>query len=879
MLDLYSSPFGLDEEEELARQRLAAVPPPVPSAPVVAEPAEPPIPEGFVPLPEEPKEPPIPEGFVEEPPIPEGFVEEPPEGIPSAKPPSLIDLAKDVGYRTLVKPLTEPVETARQAVEAVRGPEGARRREFGDRLRQSWDTSMEETKAGFRQMASGLLSAEQNPYVEDMRAGREYTAKAKADVPQLKQQIAEAEKSLTAAGGDPKLVGQEWAIEPAPENRALSQKIGDLRRQLGQAEEAATGAPKEAFAGTLSRSFEDVAEANRARKAEIIKEYAPLIDKSRDKELWMNVASSLGTTGPSLLGSMINPLFGLSLMYAQQFESDRSEFLEKGGDPAKADEYAHTQAIAQVPMEILGELPLAAVGRGVLTRLVKEGNPQAWGKWITERATELAQSLAGEVGVVTPFQTVAEQKIGEEYGVKPKMTDEELRQQVLQAQKVAALQVGVAGGGPVVVEAGTRLTAPSPAVAPVPGAPVVPPPIPSAAPETFAPPGTAPGVTIAPAPGEVPVPPDLAGAEQWRTSTMLPPVAGAPPFVPSAVPPTGTTPEVIEPGEHTPAGAAVTQVTGAHNIAVKEIADTQAQNLQAAGAPKTAQAIQQLAQESSSDATVTAAEFLQQAKVQAAEAEAEAVTKTAEAAAKAVPEAPAAAAAPAVAPEAAAPAARPFGVPPPLPGPTPAEAFAPPAAVAPAAAPVTVPVAPEAAPAPAAPTEPQAAVVVGGQVFTGATHEDAVRAAHTAVGVDAMGAAEGGWVDPETGRFHDHGIYEAHQALNTAIEESGGNMEAPAVQEATARFAEAQARDVEINNQIVQPGGEQVVNPGIKGQEVLVSTRPSQELAVPLAGVTATIEGVDAQGRRATETQPAATALNDARNDKTALTILLDCLH
>ena len=97
----------------------------------------------------------------------------------------------------------------------------------------------------------------------------------------------------------------------------------------------------------------------------------------------------------------------------------------------------------------------------------------------------------------------------------------------------------------------------------------------------------APGVTITPAPGEVPVPPDLAGA----------PPAVMPPVTPvTAVPPVVTTPELIEPGENTPAGEAVTQVTGAHNIAVKEIADTQAQNLQAASAPKTAQAIQQLAQ-------------------------------------------------------------------------------------------------------------------------------------------------------------------------------------------------------------------------------------------------------------------------------------------
>lgn len=383
--------------------------------------------------------------------------------------------------------------------------------------------------------------------------------------------------------------------------------------------------------------------------------------------------------------------------------------------------------------------------------------------------------------------------------------------------------------------------------------PVVPPVVPSVA--------GAPGITITPAPGEVPVPPDLAGAPPVVTPPVVPPVV--PPVTPvaAAVPPVvplATTPDLIEPGANTPAGAAVTQVTGAHNIAVKEIADTQAQNLQAASAPKTAQAIQQLAQESSSDATVTAAEFLQQAKVQAAEAEAEA-------AAKAAPETPAAA------PEAAA-AVAPAPV-------APASAIAPAIPAIPATPPAPAAVTPETAPAPAAGTEPKAAVVVGGQVFTGATPADARIAAHTAVGADAMGSAEGGWVDPETGRFHGHGIYEAHQALNTAIEQSGGDMEAPAVQEATTRFAEAQQRDVEINNQIVQPGGEQVVNPGIKGQEVLVSTRPSQELAVPLAGVTATVEGVDAQGRRATETQPAAVALNDARNDRSALTILLDCLH
>jgi hypothetical protein len=770
-----------------------------------------------------------------------------PEDVAAGAKPSLRDLAS-LGYRTAVAPFIKPVEVAREGVEAVKQrlrPEGSRRAEFVDRIKRNFTTGVEETKAGMRQMAGALLSAEQNPYL-----GKS-VSEAKADIPKLEQQIAETEKSLLSAGGDPSLAGMEWYYEPTPENREQSQKLTTLRTQLMRAKETATGVTTESYAGTLSRSFEDVAQANRDRKAEIIKEYAPLINESHNKELWMQVADSLGSSGPSLGASLFSPWFGLALMYSQTFETNRSEYLEKGGDPAKADEVGHVQAMLTTPLEVLGEVPLAGIARGALKRLAKEGNPESWAKWIGERAVELGKSLAGEVGITTPGQTVIEQKVGEHYGYKPKKTAEELMADVWEAQKVAALQVGVAGGGPLAVEAGTKLAAQ--------GIAAVAPPV---APGTVTPPGAVPGVvTVGP-----PAVPPAAGA-------AVPPVA--PPVTPvSAVPPIITTPEVIEPGVNTPAGAAVTQEVGKENLVVKEVADAQAQNLQASSAPKTAQAIQQLAARSNAGATVSAAEFLEQAKVQAAEAAAAAAppgaTPPEAAPPAAVAEAPAAPV-PAAVPQAVA-APRPYGVPPPLP--TPPEEFAPPVAAPPVAAPALAPAVIPAAPAAA----PQAAVVVGGQVFTGPTHEEAVRAAYTAVGIDAMRSAEGGWMDPDTGRFVSHGIYQAHQALNAAIEEAGGNMEAPGVQEAGAQLAEAQARDIELNNQIIQPGGEQVVTPGIKGQEALVATRPSQELAVPLAGVTATIEGVDAQGRRTTSQRPAAQALNDARNDRTALTLLLDCL-
>lgn len=391
------------------------------------------------------------------------------------------------------------------------------------------------------------------------------------------------------------------------------------------------------------------------------------------------------------------------------------------------------------------------------------------------------------------------------------------------------------------------------AAAPVPGE-VVPPPIPPTPPEAFAPP--APGVTITPAPGEVPVPADLA-------APAVPP-PGVPPVVPAGderfapplvVPPAPEVPSPVEPGPRTPEGDAVTQQVGAENLVVKGVADAQAQKLEASNAPETAKAIQQVAARSNAGATVSAAEFLAQAKAQVADE----TVAAAEAAARAAPAAEAA------------------------PGAVQSGEFAQPGytAAAPAPAPeAATPIQPSAQAAPAAPvteTAPPAAVVVGGQVFTGATHEEAVRAAHAAVGTDAMASASGGWVD-ETGRFVSHEIYEAHRDLNTAIEQAGGNMKAPAVAEAQAQLAEAQVRDEELNNQIVQPGGEQVVNTGIRGQEALVAVRPSQELAVPLAGVNVTVEGVTPEGQRTQAERPAAQALNDARNDRTAFQILLDCL-
>jgi hypothetical protein len=76
--------------------------------------------------------------------------------------------------------------------------------------------------------------------------------KKRADIPLLKQQIANEESKLTS----PDLAGQEWYYGVKPGEREGSQKVAALRSQLGKAEESiATGQTKESFAGLFLGRF------------------------------------------------------------------------------------------------------------------------------------------------------------------------------------------------------------------------------------------------------------------------------------------------------------------------------------------------------------------------------------------------------------------------------------------------------------------------------------------------------------------------------------------------------------------------------------------------------------------------------------------------
>ena len=499
---MYDPYTGLEEEPQEEGWNLYT-PPPVLENPFLNRPIFPsfapaapladfaPVPQPVIvpePAPVAPAEEALPEGFVveklgeEQPteyePLPEGFElekmgEEPP-------PP-----AQDY------EDLPEGFVVEKMGAEQAAGP-GLN--EFWERIKRGTRTGLEDVQAGFRQQIAEVFRGQRNPYVEKT------TAEAQGDVPRLEAEIKAAEDRI--AGVETK---EEVTEEEARALREESPRISALHTQLEQARRAAKGDVTETFRGTLSRAAEDIAIGDRDRQEEIKKEYEGKISSANDQRFWMQVADSVGASLPTTGSAMLNPLFGLSLMYSQTYEQSRQDFLEKGGDVEKAHEYATKQAALQTPFELVGDVAFAKIAKGALSRLVKDGTPQSFTNWIKERAVEFGKATLGEVTVTTPAQTLIEQGLGEQYGVRALKTAEEKWDQVIEASKIAAGQSLLMGGAPVTVEAAGRgvtggFAVPA-EVSAAPGAPAAPP---AAA--------LPPGVTIVPAispevPGAVPPPP------------------------------------------------------------------------------------------------------------------------------------------------------------------------------------------------------------------------------------------------------------------------------------------------------------------------------------------------------------------------------------
>jgi hypothetical protein len=113
-------------------------------------------------------------------------------------------------------------------------------------------------------------------------------------------------------------------------------------------------------------------------------------------------------------------------------------------------------------------------------------------------------------------------------------------------------------------------------------------------------------------------------------------------------------------------------------------------------------------------------------------------------------------------------------------------------------------------------------------------------------------------------------------AAPPAVPPATAQAQAQGVQPALPGIAPTAQPGVQFVAEAVQE--EQVVRPGIKGQEVVLA-RPSQQIAQQLAGVKVEVPTISETGEAGVApNQDAASALADIKNDLTGFQILINCL-
>lgn len=309
--------------------------------------------------------------------------------------------------------------------------------EFVARVVRGARQGVQDVKAGLYGLVSEFTGVAENPY-------------RGMGVEQLESKRLELQSALET----------ELDLDARRDDAAYSvnRQVQVLRNRLRQVEDSLSG--RVPVAETVQGATADLAEDAQARGAEIGQEYVGRVSPGRDGEFWMKVADSVGGSVPGTGAAMLNPLFGLSMMFAQTYEGAREEFAASERGAADGDEahgYALKQAALQTPFEVVGDVAFAGVATKALGGLLKGGaNPKALGDWIRARAVDLGKATAGEVLVTTPAQTLGEQVMAEAEGVRDVTSAGEKAGQVVEAMKVAAGQSLFMGGGPVAVEGAGR---------------------------------------------------------------------------------------------------------------------------------------------------------------------------------------------------------------------------------------------------------------------------------------------------------------------------------------------------------------------------------------------------------------------------------------
>lgn len=315
--------------------------------------------------------------------------------------------------------------------------------EIAARLGRGTMVGINETRAGVNATINSLLRGQRNPYVDKT------VQDAVKDVAILKKQIAEGEAYVKD-----RLKKQPRGF--VPPKGSLAAQLPDLRHQLVLAELAAQGKTPENFLGSLSRATADIAEESREDQKWAEGLFDEQISSAHDDQWVMRVADSMGQSAAGTVTSVMNPVLGLSLAYAQTFEASRAEYLasasERGLDTSEeaAERYAHSQALVQTPFELVGDVAIGkavkAIFKSIPAKMLKSG-PETFGHWLGERSKDIARSTAGEVFITTPAQTLAESLLAEGAGVHDATTWGEKGLSILDAMSIAAGQSGAMGGG------------------------------------------------------------------------------------------------------------------------------------------------------------------------------------------------------------------------------------------------------------------------------------------------------------------------------------------------------------------------------------------------------------------------------------------------
>jgi len=212
---------------------------------------------------------------------------------------------------------------------------------------------------------------------------------------------------------------------------------------------------EENFAGRWSRASEDKQAEHRENAEERSHLFAGSIVAAHDGWWVMRVADSVGQSAPGMAASMLNPAFGLSLIYAQTFETASVEFEEsmraqgKSYTSEEVEAYAHMNAMYQTPWELLGDVAVGKMVKGIFKSIPRgtiTAGPDAFGKWLGPQFEKMATATAGEVFVTTPGQTLGEAFLAERAGVRAPTTFGEKVAQTGDAMSIALGSVAFTGG-------------------------------------------------------------------------------------------------------------------------------------------------------------------------------------------------------------------------------------------------------------------------------------------------------------------------------------------------------------------------------------------------------------------------------------------------